>query len=124
MVVAAIVFFGVGCYAIAQPEAHLAQLGLAANDQAVWTQLFMGVILLGLAIHQTTTSRYAADPAFRRAALLSILIHVALAFVMYIAPGETTRIRWSVISVNGAFAFLYLVTLPIKSIGYHEEKVS
>lgn len=121
MVIAALVFFGVGCYSIAQPEVHLTQLGLVPSEHITWLITFMGVVLIALGIHQTTTSRYAADRAFRRAALLSVLTHLALAGVMYIAPGLQTTVRWSVVAVNGGFAFLYLATLPIKSIGYKEE---
>ena len=82
----------------------------------------MGVILVALATHMATTSRNAADPAFRRAAVAMILVSIGLGVLTYLAPGDATTGRWIFVGLGSGFAALYLITLPIKSIGYKEEQ--
>jgi hypothetical protein len=69
-----------------------------------------------------TTSRNAGDPAFRRAALVMILASIGLAVLTYLAPGTATTGRWVFVGIGAGFAALYMITLPIKSIGYKEEQ--
>jgi len=82
----------------------------------------MGLLLVALAAHMATTSRHAADPAFRRAASVMVLVSGGLGALTYMAPGATTTGRWIFVGVGAGFAALYLITLPIKSIGYKEEQ--
>ena len=81
-----------------------------------------GVLLVALATHMATTSRNAGDPAFRRAALVMILVSIGLAVLTYLAPGTATTGRWVFVGIGAGFAALYMITLPIKSIGYKEEQ--
>jgi hypothetical protein len=122
MVVAAILFLATSAYVLIKPELVLEDIAIAPTADVKWLLQLMGVLFLALAIHQATTSRNAADPAFRRVALLSVLIEIALALVVYRAPGELTRARMILVGGSGWCAFLYLVTLPIKPVGYREEK--
>jgi hypothetical protein len=122
MVIAAILFLLTAGYVLAKPELVLADIAVTSTPEVLWLLQLMGVLFLALGIHQATTSRNAADPAFRRVALLSVLIEIALALVVYKAPGELTRARLVLVSGSGLGAFLYLVTLPIKPVGYRETK--
>jgi hypothetical protein len=88
-----------------------------------WTFQLLGVVLLALSIHMSSTSRHVPDEVFRRAAVVMILISSGLSYLTFIAPGFKTDGRWVFVSIGGLFAFLYAVTLPIKSIGIQEEVV-
>jgi len=78
--------------------------------------------LVALATHMGTTSRNAGDPAFRRAAVAMIFVSIGLAALTYLAPGTATTGRWIFVGIGSGFAALYMITLPIKSIGYKEEQ--
>ena len=122
MVIAAILFLATAGYVLIKPELLLEDIAVASTPDVLWLLQVVGVVLLALGINQATTSRNAEDPAFRRVALLSVLIEIALALVIYRAPGEFTRARLVFVAGSGVCAFLYLVTLPIKPVGYREEK--
>jgi hypothetical protein len=51
-----------------------------------------------------------------------VLVSGGLGALTYMAPGATTTGRWVFVGVGAGFAALYLITLPIKSIGYKEEQ--
>ncbi len=121
MVIAAIAFFVIGVYSLAKPVAFLGYLKIPTSPVLEWALQMMGIIMIALSIHQATTSRNAADPAFRRAALLSVLVEFGLSALTYLGPGEFTRLRWTFIGASALVGLLYLITLPIKSIGYQEE---
>ena len=120
MVIGAIVFAGSAAALLIDPNSFLAFIGLAINDSTIWSFRLIGLLLLALATHMATTSRHAADPAFRRAASVMVLVSGGLSALTYMAPGATTTGRWIFIGVGAGFSLLYLITLPIKSIGYKE----
>jgi hypothetical protein len=51
-----------------------------------------------------------------------ILVSIGLGVLTYLAPGDATTGRWIFVGLGSGFAALYLITLPIKSIGYKEEQ--
>jgi hypothetical protein len=122
MIIGSIVFALSATALLVDPEAFISYIGLTSNESVVWSFRLTGVILVALATHMATTSRNAADPAFRRAAVVMILASIGLAVLTYLAPGTTTTGRWIFVGMGSAFAALYLITLPIKSIGYKEEQ--
>jgi hypothetical protein len=122
MIIGSIVFALSATALLFDPEAFISYIGLTSNESVVWSFRLTGVILVALATHMATTSRNAADPAFRRAAVVMILVSIGLAVLTYLAPGTTTTGRWIFVGMGSAFAALYLITLPIKSIGYKEEQ--
>ena len=107
---------------LADPSSFVTYIGVPSNESVVWSFRLTGVLLVALAIHMATTSRNAGDPAFRRAAVVMILVSVGLAALTYLAPGTATTGRWVFVGIGSGFAALYLITLPIKSIGYKEEQ--
>ena len=107
---------------LVDPSAFVTYIGLTSNESVVWSFRLTGVLLVALATHMATTSRNAADPAFRRAAVVMILVSIGLAVMTYLAPGTETTGRWVFVGIGSGFAALYLITLPIKSIGYKEEQ--
>jgi len=121
MVISAILFFIAGVYSLAKPLEALSKLTLAPTDNVQWLFMFMGVLMIALSINQGTTSRNAADPTFRSVAVLSILIEGAMAGIIYLGPGELSRVRWILIGICLFIGLLYIITLPIKSMGYKEE---
>lgn len=122
MIIGSIVFALSATALLFDPEAFISYIGLTSNESVVWSFRLTGVILVALATHMATTSRNAADPAFRRAAVVMILASIGLAVLTYLAPGTTTTGRWIFVGMGSSFAALYLITLPIKSIGYKEEQ--
>jgi len=122
MVIGAIVFAGSAAVLLVDPNSFLLYIGLPINESTIWTFRLIGLLLVALATHMATTSRHAADPAFRRAASVMVLVSAGLGALTYLAPGATTTGRWVFIGVGAGFAALYLITLPIKSIGYKEEQ--
>jgi hypothetical protein len=120
MVIAAVLYVINGILLIARPDIFLGYLNVVSNSPLVWALKVTGVLVTALAVHQGTTSRYASDPALRRAALLSALCQVGLAVLTYTAPGPATSMRYALIGVSGLFGLLYLVTLPIAPVGYAE----
>lgn len=122
MIIGSIVFAISAGVLLVDPAAFVSYIGLTSNESAVWSFRLTGVVLVALATHMATTSRNAADPAFRRAALVMILVSIALAVLTYLAPGASTTGRWVFVGMGSGFAALYVITLPIKSIGYKEEQ--
>ena len=122
MVIGAIVFAGSSVALLVDPNAFLIYIGLENSESTIWSFRLTGLVLVALSAHMATTSRHAADPAFRRATLVMILVSSGLAALTYMAPGEITTGRWVFVGVGIGFAALYLITLPIKSIGYKEEQ--
>ena len=111
-------YFVNGVVLVSRPDVFLGYLNVAADGVLLWALRVTGVLLLLLAVHQVTTARYAADPAFRRAAVLSVLGQGALSGLAYTAPGTPTNWRYALIGVSAAVGLLYLVTLPITPVGY------
>ena len=122
MVIGAIVFAVSAAVLLVDPNSFLVFIGSTSNDSTIWSFKLMGLLLVALAAHMATTSRHAADPAFRRAASVMVLVSGGLGALTYMAPGATTTGRWVFVGVGAGFAALYLITLPIKSIGYKEEQ--
>jgi hypothetical protein len=122
MVIGAIVFAVSAAVLLVDPNSFLVFIGLTSNDSTIWSFKLMGLLLVALAAHMATTSRHAADPAFRRAASVMVLVSGGLGALTYVAPGTATTGRWIFVGVGAGFAALYLITLPIKSIGYKEEQ--
>jgi quinol-cytochrome oxidoreductase complex cytochrome b subunit len=122
MVIGSIVFAISAGALLIDPSAFLTYIGVPSNESVIWSFRLMGVILVALATHMATTSRNAADPAFRRAAVAMILVSIGLGVLTYLAPGDATTGRWIFVGLGSGFAALYLITLPIKSIGYKEEQ--
>jgi hypothetical protein len=122
MIIGSIVFAISAAVLLVDPAAFVTYIGLTSNESVVWSFRLMGAVLVALAIHMATTSRNAGDPAFRRAAVVMILVSIGLAVLTYLAPGTTTTGRWVFVGIGSGFAALYLITLPIKSIGYKEEQ--
>lgn len=121
MIIGSIVFAISAGVLLVDPFAFVSYIGLTSNESVVWSFRLTGVLLVALATHMATTSRNAADPAFRRAALVMILVSIGLAVLTYLAPGTATTGRWVFVGIGAGFAALYMITLPIKSIGYKEE---
>ena len=122
MVIGAIGFAVSAAVLLVDPNSFLVFIGLTSNDSTIWSFKLMGLLLVALAAHMATTSRHAADPAFRRAASVMVLVSGGLGALTYMAPGATTTGRWVFVGIGAGFAALYLITLPIKSIGYKEEQ--
>ena len=122
MVIGAIVFAVSAAVLLVDPNSFLVFIGLTSNDSTIWSFKLMGLLLVALAAHMATTSRHAADPAFRRAASVMVLVSGGLGALTYMAPGATTTGSWVFVGIGAGFAALYLITLPIKSIGYKEEQ--
>jgi quinol-cytochrome oxidoreductase complex cytochrome b subunit len=122
MVIGSIVFAISAVLLLIDPSGFLTYIGVPSDESVIWSFKLMGLVLIALAIHMATTSRNAADPAFRRAALAMILVSIGLGVLTYLAPGAATTGRWIFVAVGSSFAALYIITLPIKSIGYKEEQ--
>ena len=122
MIIGSIEFAVSAAALLADPSSFVTYIGVPSNESVVWSFRLTGVLLVALAIHMATTSRNAGDPAFRRAAVVMILVSVGLAALTYLAPGTATTGRWVFVGIGSGFAALYLITLPIKSIGYKEEQ--
>ena len=123
MVIDAILMTLVGVLIISVPDRILDGYANVKTDiQLTQVLTYVAILFVALGIHQATTSRYAGDPAFRRTTLLSVVIKLSFAFVLAHPNGLFPDASLGLAIENGLFAFLYLVTLPIKSIGYKEEK--
>lgn len=122
MIIGSIVFAISAGALLADPFAFVSYIGLPSNESVVWSFRLTGVLLVALATHMGTTSRNAGDPAFRRAAIVMTMVSIGLAVLTYLAPGTATTGRWVFVGIGSSFAALYLITLPIKSIGYKEEQ--
>jgi len=122
MIVGAITFGINAIWLLASAQGFAEYIGLETADTNIWSFQMLGVILVALAVHMSATSRQVPDAVFRRAAIVMIFVSSALAYLTYNAPGETTTGRWVFVGIGALFAFLYAVTLPIKSIGILEEE--
>lgn len=123
MVIDAIVVTLVGVLLIAIPGRVLPGYSVDTIDSQMQVLItYFALALVGLGIHAATTSRYAGDPAFRRTTLLSVVIKLLFAFSLSRPNGLFQDAAYAFAIENGLFALLFLVTLPIKSIGYKEEK--
>jgi len=122
MIVGAITFGINAIWLLASAQGFAEYIGLETADTNIWSFQMLGVILVALAVHMSATSRQVPDAVFRRAAIVMIFVSSALAYLTYNAPGETTTGRWVFVGLGALFAFLYAVTLPIKSIGILEEE--
>ena len=122
MIIGSIVFAISAAVLLVDPAAFVTYIGLTSNESVIWSFRLTGAILVALAIHMATTSRNAGDPAFRRAAVVMVLVSIGLAVLTYLAPGTATTGRWIFVGIGSGFAALYMITLPIKSIGYKEEQ--
>ena len=94
MVIGSIVFAISAIVLLFDPITFINYIGLTSDDTLVWSFRLMGLVLIALATHMATTSRHAADPAFRRAATLMVLVSGGLAVLTYLAPGAATSGRW------------------------------
>lgn len=123
MIIDAIIVTIVGLLLVAVPNRVLEGYVLIRSDVHL-TQVitYLAIVMVGLGVHQATTSRYAGDPAFRRTTLLTVVLKLVFAFALAHPNGMFISATRALAIQSGLFAFLYLVTLPIKSIGYKEEK--
>ncbi len=121
MVLAAIIFLINGVALLIRPADCMDALGIAISPELQWLCHMTALVLVALGIHQVTTSRHAADPAFKRAAIMSLLIEFGFAGIAYSGPGEATTLRWLIVVISSLLGLLYAITLPIKSIGIQEE---
>lgn len=118
MVIAAVLYAVNGILLIVRPDIFLGYLAIDAGTTLLWALKVTGVLVVALAVHQGTTSRYATDSALRRAALLSAVCQAGLAALTYVAPGGATPMRYALVAVSALVGLLYLVTLPITPVGY------
>jgi hypothetical protein len=100
------------------------ELGMPNFLERDWYARFAGLILVALSVHVGTTSRDVGDKAFRRNAILMVIVSASVASSVYVAPGNVTGFRLFVVTMGGLWSLLYAVTLPIKTVGMQEEPVS
>ena len=112
--------FIAGALLLAIPETGLDFHGLGSTVSEVWFARLIGLLLITLSVLLSTTSRHVEDKAFQRAALSLIGINAITAMSIYGAPGLITTGREVSTVIFGFVAFLFLITLPIKPIGYKE----
>ncbi len=122
MVIGAITFGINALWLLISPEGFAQYIGLESGPTNEWAFRMLGVILVGLAVHQSATSRQVPDKVFKRAAIVMIFVSLSLSYLTYIAPGEIDTGRWVFITIGALFGLLYAITLPIKSIGILEEE--
>ncbi|MEY4492945.1 MAG: hypothetical protein RL355_294 [Actinomycetota bacterium] len=120
MALDAVGIFIAGALLLAIPDTGLDFHGLGSSLSDVWFARFIGLLLITLSILLSTTSRHVEDKAFQRAALALIGINAIAAMSLYGAPGQITTGREVSTVIFGFVAFLFLITLPIKPIGYKE----
>ncbi len=96
--------------------------GFGQTEVELWFARFIGLLFAAMAILLSTTSRQVEDKSFQRATLALIAVNVIIAMAIYSAPGQLTTGRQISTIVFGIVAFLFLITLPIKPIGYKEVK--
>ena len=123
MVIDAIIVAIIGLLLATIPDRVLAEYSIQSTDGHIKVLLtYLAIALIGMGVHEATTSRYAGDPAFRRTTLLSVLIKFVFAFALSHPDGLFQDASYAFAAQNALFALLFLVTLPVKSIGYKEEK--
>ena len=120
MIVGAVSWAIAGLVLVTTPVKGITYIGFISDVNTLWSLRAAGLVIIAFAVHMGTTSRHAADRPFRRAALFMILFELAMSALVYSAPGELNTGRWVVVVTGGLFALLYIITLPIKSIGYKE----
>lgn len=114
--------FVAGALMLSIPEATNEFHGFGTTDIEIWFARFVGLLVIALGILLSTTSRYVEDKPFQRATLALVGVNVIAALAIYGAPGEFTTGRQVSTAILGFVAFLFLTTLPIKPIGYQEDK--
>lgn len=122
MALDAVGIFIAGAILLISPEIALEFHGLGNSISEIWFARLIGLLLVVLALLLSTTSRHVEDKPFQRATLALIGINVIVAMSVYGAPGSLTTGRQISTAIFGFVAFLFLVTLPIKPIGYKESK--
>lgn len=114
--------FIVGMIFLVAPDVANELQGLSTTETDLWFARFVGLLSITIAILLSTTSRQVEDKSFQRATIALIGINVIIAMSLYGAPGEITTGREVSTVIFGLVSFLFLVTLPIKPIGYKETK--
>ena len=114
--------FIVGFIFLVAPDLANELQGLGTSETDLWFARFVGLLSITIAILLSTTSRQVEDKSFQRATIALIGINVIIAMSLYGAPGEITTGREVSTVIFGLVSFLFLVTLPIKPIGYKETK--
>lgn len=122
MVTNAILIGASGLFLLVLPARTCEMLGMPAFTDSEWFARFAGLALFALSVHVATTSRSAGDKAFARMAVFMVFISASIATSIYQAPGDFTGWRWFAVISGGLWAFLYAVTLPIKTIGLQDDE--
>lgn len=112
--------FIAGCLMMAIPDTANEFHGFGTSLVELWFSRFIGLLSITLALLLSTTSRQVEDKSFQRAALALIGINAIIAMSLYGAPGVLTTGRQISTAIFGLVSFLFLITLPIKPIGYKE----
>ena len=113
--------FIAGFLLISRPELANEYHGLGTSETDLWFARFIGLLSVAISVLLSTTSRQVEDKPFQRATLALIGVNVIMAMSIYTAPGIATTGREISTGIFGFVAFLLLITLPIKPIGYKEE---
>ncbi len=110
-----------GALLLVIPDTSLVFLGFGTSEIEIWFARFIGLLSLTYGILLSTTSRHVEDKYFQRATWALIGVNAISAMSIYGAPGDMTTGRESSTALFALVAFLFLVTLPIKPIGYKEK---
>lgn len=122
MALYAVGIFIAGFLELAQPTLANEFHGFGQSVMEIWFTRFIGLLMIALAILLSATSREVPDKPFRSATLALIGVNAIIATSLYQAPGLQTTGRDISTAIFGFVAFLFVVTLPIKPIGYKENK--
>jgi len=122
MIFGAITFGINSLWLLISPKGFAEFIALESSETNEWAFRMLGVILVALSVHMSATSRQVPDEPFRRAAIVMVAVSLSLAYLTYVAPGELTKGRLLFVIIGTLFAILYVITLPIKSIGILEEE--
>jgi hypothetical protein len=112
--------FVAGALLLVMPETVITFIGFGQTEIELWFTRFIGLLSVALSVLLSTTSRNVEDKPFQRATLALIGINAVVAMSIYGAPGVHTTGRDISTGIFGFVAFLFLITLPIKPIGYKE----
>ena len=113
--------FVFGALLLVTPDVSLEFLGFGTTEVEIWFARFIGLLSLTYAILLSTTSRHVEDKYFQRATWALIGVNAISAMSIYGAPGQMTTGREGSTVIFALVSFLFLVTLPIKPIGYKEK---
>jgi hypothetical protein len=113
--------FVFGALLLVTPDVSLEFLGFGTTEVEIWFARFIGLLSLTYAILLSTTSRHVEDKYFQRATWALIGVNAISAMSIYGAPGQMTTGREVSTVIFALVSFLFLVTLPIKPIGYKEK---